>query len=206
MRLKRRDRQEFERSARSLKMSLAAFLREAAREKASRATRRAACLAYPDQIALSPEAERNPKEFIRSKLRARHAIDSSLIRVSSSRFGPRPPRRKVWARDLWEIATLPILTSAANLQEAGWLLENHEIILRLVKDGDVRPALDFDAEAKALHALAEAYAPRMDAADAAIVRLSELYPTHKVLTVDKQNFRIYRRNRTQTISCLLPPD
>src|SRR5258708_16962305 len=90
MRLKRRDRQEFERSARSLKMSLAAFLREAAREKASRATRRAACLAYPDQIALSPEAERNPKEFIRSKLRARHAIDSSLIRVSSSRFGPRP--------------------------------------------------------------------------------------------------------------------
>ncbi len=43
-------------------------------------------------------------------------------------------------------ATPPILTSAAKLQEAEWLLENHEIILRMVKDGDLRPALDYDAE------------------------------------------------------------
>ncbi len=115
------------------------------------------------------------------------------------------PRRRQWAIRLWEQATLPMLTSAANLQEAGWLLENHEIILRMVKDGDLRPALDFEREAKALHALTEAYAPRMDVADAAIVRLSELFPRHQVLTVDKTDFGIYRRHRTQAISCIFPP-
>ncbi len=115
------------------------------------------------------------------------------------------PRRQQWAISLWERATLPVLTSAANLQEAGWLLENHEIILRMVRDGDLRPVLDFDQEAKALHALAEAYAPRMDIADAGIVRLSELFPGHQVLTVDRADFRIYRRNRTQAIPCIFPP-
>src|SRR5438105_4023603 len=95
------------------------------------------------------------------------------------------PRRRDWAISLWERATLPMLTSAANLQEAGWLLDDHEIILRMVKDGDLRPILDFEQEANALHALAETYAPRMDIADAAIVRLSELFPGHQVLTVDE---------------------
>ncbi len=114
-------------------------------------------------------------------------------------------RRQEWAVEQWEKATLPMLTSAANLQEAGWLLEDHEIILRMVRDGDLRPVLDFEREAKALHALAQSYAPRMDVADAAIVRLSELYPAHHVLTTDKTDFQIYRRHRTQPIPCLFPP-
>src|SRR5437016_1294964 len=91
-------------------------------------------------------------------------------------------RRQRWAFDRWEKASLPMLTSAANLQEAGWLIEDHEILLRMVRDGDLRPVLDFEQEARALHVLAEAYAPRMDIADASIVRLSELYPAHQVLT------------------------
>lgn len=74
LRLPRRDRQTFERSARSRRMSLAAFLREAGREKAARTDKRAACLDYSDNVTLSPEAERNPKAFIRSHLKARHGI------------------------------------------------------------------------------------------------------------------------------------
>ncbi len=121
-----------------------------------------------------------------------------------SRWSKTPARRR-WAIAVWERAELPMLTSAANLQEAGWLLEHHEVVLRMVRDGDLLPALDFAREAKALHALAEAYAPRMDIADAAIVRLSELYPSHQVLTVDQEDFRVYRRNRNQMIPCLFPP-
>ena len=74
LRLTRGDRQTFERSARSSKMSLAAFLREAGREKAARVGQRAACLDYKDDMTLSPEAERNPKAFIRSQLKARHGL------------------------------------------------------------------------------------------------------------------------------------
>src|SRR5438105_14186942 len=109
------------------------------------------------------------------------------------------PGRKRWAFSLWQEENLPMLTSGANLQEAGWLLEDHEIILRMVRDGDLRPVLDFEREAKALHSLALSYEPRMDIADASIVRLSELFPAHKVLTTYKTDFQIYRRNRTQPI-------
>jgi len=74
MRLSRRDRQAFERSARARRLSLAAFLREAGREKASRVKQRAACLDYKEKVELSPEAERNPKAFIRSKILARNGL------------------------------------------------------------------------------------------------------------------------------------
>jgi hypothetical protein len=55
-------------------MSLAAFLREAGREKAVQGKQRAACLDYADDITLSPEAERHPKAFIRARLKARHGL------------------------------------------------------------------------------------------------------------------------------------
>ena len=74
LRLSRHDRQMFERCARSRKMSLAAFLREAARAKAANATQRAACLDYDDEVELSREAEHDPKAYIRSKLKARHEL------------------------------------------------------------------------------------------------------------------------------------
>ncbi len=74
LRLTRQDRQLFERSARSRRMSLAAFLRQAGREKAARADQRAACLDYTDDITLSPEAERHPKAFIRSQLKRRYGL------------------------------------------------------------------------------------------------------------------------------------
>jgi predicted nucleic acid-binding protein len=121
-----------------------------------------------------------------------------------ARWSKNPIRRK-WAIDCWEKATLPMLTSAANLQEAGWLLENHEIVLRLVKEGDLQPALDFEKEAFRLHALTKQYESRMDIADAAIVRLSELNPHHVVLTVDQKDFTVYRRQGKQIIPCDFGP-
>ena len=113
--------------------------------------------------------------------------------------------RRDWAVRCWEQAALPMLTSAANLQEAGWLLKNHAIILRMVCDGDLLPILDFEKEAVRLHELASDYSPRMDVADAAIVRLSELYPHHTVLTVDREDFSIYRRHRTEVLPCDFGP-
>ena len=113
--------------------------------------------------------------------------------------------RRDWAVRCWEKAALPVLTSAANLQEAGWLLDNHEIILRMVRDGDLHPVLDFEKEASRLHQLAAHYHPRMDVADAAIVRLSEIYPHHTVLTVDREDFTLYRRNQTQALLCDFGP-
>jgi hypothetical protein len=34
---------------------------------------------------------------------------------------------------------------------------------------------------------------------------SELYPRHAIVTVDREDFRIYRRNKREMIPVILPP-
>jgi uncharacterized protein len=114
------------------------------------------------------------------------------------------PARRRWAREWLGKATLPLLTSTANLQEAGWLLSNHAYPIQMVLDGDLEIALDTQEEANALHGLISKYSDRMDLADASIVRLSELHPRAKVLTVDKTDFKIYRRFGREHIPCDFP--
>lgn len=45
---------------------------------------------------------------------------------------------------------------------------------------------------------------RMDAADASLVVLSELYPGAKVVTVDSRHFRGYRRRQAEPLPLLSP--
>ncbi len=75
IRLELADKRLFQRAARSAGLSLAEFMRRAARDKATPARKEAACLNYPD-IQIDPEAEANPKEFIRKKLARKHARHS----------------------------------------------------------------------------------------------------------------------------------
>ena len=44
--------------------------------------------------------------------------------------------------------------------------------------------------------LAHRYADRhTDLADLCLVRLNELHPRHSVVTVDREDFKVYRRNK-----------
>ena len=45
---------------------------------------------------------------------------------------------------------------------------------------------------------------RPDLADLCVIRMSELYPRHTVITVDEGDFRIYRRNKREVIPLLCP--
>ena len=38
-----------------------------------------------------------------------------------------------------------------------------------------------------------------------LVRMSELYPRHSVITVDEADFRVYRKNKRETIPLICPP-
>jgi uncharacterized protein (DUF1778 family) len=75
IRLDSNDKRLFKQAARAAGLSLAEFIRRAAREKAVPAKKRAACLNYPE-IQVDPEAEANPKEFIRKQLAQNHARHS----------------------------------------------------------------------------------------------------------------------------------
>ena len=49
------------------------------------------------------------------------------------------------------------------------------------------------------------YSSYADLADLCLVRLSELHPRHSVITVDREDFRIYRRNKREIIRLICPP-
>ena len=54
--------------------------------------------------------------------------------------------------------------------------------------------------------LAERYADRRpDLADICLIRMSELHPRHSVITVDRADFQVYRRNKRETIPLICPP-
>ncbi len=127
--------------------------------------------------------------------------DSGFIIALFERPGS---KNRLWARERIAQISLPAITTAVNLHEAGHVLDNHEGVMRMVVDGDLKLTLDFQGEAQNLHRLMKKYAPRMDLADAAIVRLSELFPEHTVLTVDETDFAIYRRFGREKIKCDFP--
>lgn len=76
----------------------------------------------------------------------------------------------------------------------------------MVEDGLVTVAFSFDEHVAQLASLAKRYADRQpDLADLCLVRMSELHPRHSVITVDRADFRIYRRNKRDTIPLVCPP-
>ncbi len=78
-------------------------------------------------------------------------------------------------------------------------------MLRLIETGLVRVAFDIESHRRELAALAQRYADRRpDLADLCLIRMSELNPKLPLITVDA-DFRIYRRNRRETIPVIMPP-
>jgi hypothetical protein len=77
----------------------------------------------------------------------------------------------------------------------------------MLKEGLVALAFDCREHLSQLEQLAVRYADRKpDLADLCLVRMSELFPKHAVITVDRTDFRIFRRNKREAIPMLCPPD
>jgi len=43
-------------------------------------------------------------------------------------------------------------------------------------------------------------------ADLCLIRMSELFPDHPVITVDREDFQVYRRNKREVIPIICPPE
>jgi hypothetical protein len=57
-----------------------------------------------------------------------------------------------------------------------------------------------------LAVLAKRYSDRNpDLADLCLIRMSELYPHHKVITTDREDFSVYRRNKREFIPLVCRP-
>jgi uncharacterized protein len=121
-------------------------------------------------------------------------------------FANRNDRHHDWAVQLARQVTEPLLTCEAVLAETAFHLESAAIMLAMVRDGLVVPALSLASEMSRLTQLAARYADRKpDLADLCLIRLSELHPKHSVITVNVADFRVYRRNRREIIPLIHPP-
>ena len=122
-------------------------------------------------------------------------------------FANRGDRYHGWAVGVAEQVTEPLLTCEAVLAEAAFHLGSVALVLAMVEDGLVTPAFDLREHLPQLAALAQRYADRNpDLADLCLVRMSELHPRHRVITVDRRDFRVYRRNKREAIPLVCPPD
>jgi predicted nucleic acid-binding protein len=121
-------------------------------------------------------------------------------------FGNRSDSHHLWAVEFAKTITEPLLTCEAVMAEAAFHLGSSAYVLSLVQDEMLRIAFDCARNLDQLSNLARRYEDRKpDLADLCLVRMSELYPRHAIITVDENDFRVYRRNKREVIPTICPP-
>jgi uncharacterized protein len=114
-----------------------------------------------------------------------------------------------WAVALMKQVRSPMLTTEPVLTEVAYFLRADRVdvdpLFQLMERDAIRLDLQLAAHWPRLRTLMDRYA-QMDLADASIVVMSERHPRSQVLTVDRKDFRTYRRNDRQVIDYVAPPD
>ena len=101
-----------------------------------------------------------------------------------------------------------MVTSAPVLTEVVYFLREDQLdidpLFQLLERGALRLEFDLSAHWPRVRTLMARY-ERMDLADASIVVMSELHAHSEVLTIDRRDFGVYRRNDRQMINFVAPP-
>jgi predicted nucleic acid-binding protein len=121
-------------------------------------------------------------------------------------FGSQGDHYHGWAVHVAKNITEPLLTCEAVLAEAAFQLGSSSYVLSLLRTQMLLLSFDVNRNLDQLTELARRYEDRRpDFADLCIIRMSELYPRHTVITVDESDFRAFRRNKREAIPILCPP-
>jgi len=111
-----------------------------------------------------------------------------------------------WATEVAAQIKWPALTCESVLSETSFHVRSSEAPLKMVSDGLLRLSFDLGRELEHLRELALRFLDRRpDLADLCLIRMSELYPRHQIVTTDEEDFRVYRRNKREAIPLLCPP-
>jgi uncharacterized protein len=121
-------------------------------------------------------------------------------------FASRDDAHHDWATHLASQIHEPLVTCEAVLAETAFHLADVAVVFEMVRQGLVTVAFNCLDNLPQLETLARRYADRHpDLADLCLIRLSELFPQHSVITVDWEDFHIYRRNKREVIPLICPP-
>ena len=109
-----------------------------------------------------------------------------------------------WARGISEEIDEPLVTCEAVLAETAFQV-GADFTLGFVEAGLVESRFQVSDHVGRLRQLARRYEDQLpDLADLCLIRMSELYPKHPVITTDVRDFRIYRRGRREVIPLVHP--
>src|SRR5262245_5476703 len=92
------------------------------------------------------------------------------------------------------------------MAEAAAMTGKPAAIVEMIHTDEIILDFELSAQTAAVLAILKKYRDReMDLADACIVRMSELHRDCQVITVDRDDFAIYRRNGRDLIPVIAPP-
>ena len=113
-----------------------------------------------------------------------------------------------WALAVMKQVRPPALICESVLTETAYFLREDRVdvdpLFKLIERKAVLLDFDLSAHWPRVRALMRRW-QQMDLADASIVVMSELHARCQVLTVDRTDFSIYRRNDRQIIDFIAPP-
>jgi predicted nucleic acid-binding protein len=111
-----------------------------------------------------------------------------------------------WACQTLERLGPPFYSCAEAMAEAAALTGRPAAIVEMIQAKEILLAFNLADQTAAVLALLKKYEDReMDLADACIVRMTELMRTSQVITLDRSDFSVYRRNGREIISIIAPP-
>ena len=111
-----------------------------------------------------------------------------------------------WAVSLADQFTEPFLTCESVLSETAFHTDS-QYVFELLNLGLITLAFDCKNHLTQLQALAKCFADQKpDFADLCLIRMSEIFPKHAVITIDREDFRVYRRNKREMIPLICPPE
>jgi uncharacterized protein len=111
-----------------------------------------------------------------------------------------------WASDVIDTIEPPFFTCEAVCAETAAVLGTADPVLLMIERGDIIVDFDLQSETSAVRKLIRRYAEQpMDLADACLVRMTELFQDSRIFTIDRKDFRVYRREGRRPVPCIFPP-
>jgi predicted nucleic acid-binding protein len=111
-----------------------------------------------------------------------------------------------WACEILERLGPPFYSCPEAMAEAAAMTGQPAAIVEMIQSEEIILAFDLSEQAAGVLSLLKKYADRdMDLADACIVRMTELIRDCRVVTLDRADFAVYRRNGRDLIPVIALP-
>ena len=132
----------------------------------------------------------------------RHILDAGPLIAALNR----DDRHHRWAYETLARLGTPFYSCPEAMAEAAAMTGQPAAIVEMIHAGEIILDFDLSTQSASVLALLKKYADRdIDLADACIVRMSELNRDCRVVTVDRVDFSVYRRNGRDLIPLVAPP-